>query len=120
AAIGAKLASPDRPGVVLAGDGGLLFTIQELATAVEHELPLAIVLWNNDGLGEIKDFMQARGLPLISVRPKNPDFLALAKSFGCDAVRPESLAGLKSDIEAAFAKRRPTLIEVREDAPYLG
>jgi 5-guanidino-2-oxopentanoate decarboxylase len=119
AAIGAKLATPDRPGVVLAGDGGLLFTIQELATAVELELPLAIVLWNNDGLGEIKDFMQARGLPLISVKPKNPDFIALAKSFGCDALRPGSLAELKSSIESAFVKRRPTLIEVREDADYL-
>lgn len=119
AAIGAKLATPKRPGVVLAGDGGLLFTVQELATAVELELPLAIVLWNNDGLGEIKDFMEARGLPLISVKPKNPDFIALAKSFGCDALRPQSLAELQSSIEAAFSKRHPTLIEVREDAPYL-
>ncbi|WP_368911705.1 5-guanidino-2-oxopentanoate decarboxylase [Taklimakanibacter deserti] len=119
AAIGAKLANPDRPGVVLAGDGGLLFTIQELATAVELELPLAIVLWNNDGLGEIKDFMQARGLPLISVKPRNPDFIALAKSFGCDALRAQSLVELQDSIEAAFTKRCPTLIEVREDAAYL-
>ena len=119
AAIGAKLATPDRAGVVLAGDGGLLFTVQELATAVELELPLAIVLWNNDGLGEIKDFMQARGLPLVSVKPRNPDFLALAKSFGCDAVRPNSLDDLRSSISGAFSKKRPTLIEVREDASYL-
>jgi 5-guanidino-2-oxopentanoate decarboxylase len=119
AAIGAKLATPERPGVVLAGDGGLLFTVQELATAVELELPLAIVLWNNDGLGEIKDFMQARGLPLISVKPRNPDFLALAKSFGCDAERPASLCDLQAAIAGALTKNKPTLIEVREDAAYL-
>jgi 5-guanidino-2-oxopentanoate decarboxylase len=63
AAIGAKLAAPERPGVVLIGDGGLLFTVQELATAAELRLPLAIVLWNNDALGEIEDSMARRGVP---------------------------------------------------------
>ena len=81
AAIGAKLAAPERPGVVLIGDGGLLFTVQELATAAELRLPLAIVLWNNDALGEIEDSMARRGVPKVSVRPENPDFLALAKAF---------------------------------------
>ena len=62
AAIGARLGAPHRAVVALAGDGGLLFTIQELATAAELRLPLVIVLWNNDGLGQIRDDMIAKGI----------------------------------------------------------
>ncbi len=119
AAIGAALATPGRPGVAIVGDGGLLFTAQELATAVELELPLAIVLWNNDGLSEIRDFMLARGISPVAVAPRNPDFPALARAFGCDTEQPASLAAVGRAISAAFEKRRPTLIEIREDAPFL-
>src|SRR3546814_9838830 len=91
AAIGAKLAMPSRATVALAGDAGLLFTVQELATAAELGLPLVVLLWNNDGLGQIAKDMVELGIPEIGVKPRNPDYLALAKAFGCDAVRPDSL-----------------------------
>jgi thiamine pyrophosphate-dependent acetolactate synthase large subunit-like protein len=120
AAIGAKLACPDRAVVALAGDAGLLFTVQELGTAAELGLPLAILLWNNDSLGQIAGDMVARGIPAIGVKQKNPDFLALARAFGCHAVRPDSLAGLGEALTQAFAADRPTLIEVRQDSPFLG
>ncbi len=119
AAIGAKLAAPERPGVVLIGDGGLLFTVQELATAAELRLPLAIVLWNNDALGEIEDSMGRRGVPKVSVRPENPDFLALATAFNCHAHRATSLEDFKQALASAFAADRPTVIEVRQDAEFL-
>jgi thiamine pyrophosphate-dependent acetolactate synthase large subunit-like protein len=119
AAIGAKLAAPDRAVVALAGDAGLLFTVQELGTAVELGLPMAVLLWNNDALGQIAGDMVARGIPAIGVRQRNPDFLALARAFGCRAERPDSLAALERSLTAAFAADGPTLIEVRQDSAFL-
>ena len=119
AAIGAKLAQPSRAAVALAGDAGLLFTVQELGTAAELGLPVAVLLWNNDGLGQIAGDMVERGIPEIGVKPRNPDYLALAKAFGCDAVRPQSLAELEAALRTAFEADRPTLIEVRQDSPFL-
>lgn len=119
AAIGAKLAAPERPGAVIVGDGGFLFTVQELATAVELAMPLAVIVWNNDAYGQIRDDMVLEGIPELGVRLRNPDFLALARAFGCQTARPDSLTGLQSAISRAFAAKCPTVIEVREDAAFL-
>jgi 5-guanidino-2-oxopentanoate decarboxylase len=119
AAIGAKLATPERPTVAVAGDAGFLFTVQDLATAVELKLPLAILLWNNDALGQIADDMIRLGIPEIGVRPRNPDYLALARAFGAEAVRAESAAGFGDALRGAFGAGGPTLIEVRQDAAWL-
>lgn len=119
AAIGGALGSPNRACLVIVGDGGLLFTVQELATAVEQKLPLPILLWDNDGLGEIADFMRARNIPQVSVRPLNPEFKALAESFGCLTAAPESLEDIKAEIGRALSADRPTVIMVRQDAEYL-
>lgn len=120
AAIGGKIACPERPTLAIAGDAGFLFTVQELGTAVELGLPLPILLWNNDALGQIAKDMVARDIPELGVKPRNPDYLALAKAFGARAERPGSLAGLQEAIARAFAAEGPTLIEVRQDAPFLG
>jgi len=120
AAIGARLGAPERAVVALVGDGGLLFTVQELATAAELGLPLIIVLWNNDGLGQIRDDMIAKGIPEVGVNPRNPDYQLLARAFGCHAVRPDSLDAFASAVTNALSAHVPTLIEVRQDAPYLG
>ena len=120
AAIGAKLAQPERATVALVGDGGLLFTLQELATAVELGLPIAIVLWNNDALAQIAEGMNERGIPEIGVRLRNPDFIKMGEAFGCHTARPGSIADFKAVLESAFSADRPTLIEVREDAGFLG
>jgi 5-guanidino-2-oxopentanoate decarboxylase len=119
AAIGAKVARPDRAVVALAGDAGFLFTVQEMATAAELGLPLPILLWNNDALGQIAGDMVGRGIPEIAVKPRNPDFQALARAFHCHAIRPDSLSGLTQALEEAFKADRPTLIEVHQNAPYL-
>ena len=120
AAIGAKLAAPERATVAIAGDAGFMFTVQELGTAVELGLPIATLLWNNDALQQIAEGMTERGIPELGVRLRNPDFQALAKAFGCRAVRPDSLAALSDAIRTAVVADGPTLIEVREDSPYLG
>jgi thiamine pyrophosphate-dependent acetolactate synthase large subunit-like protein len=119
AAIGAQIVAPGRAVVALAGDAGLLFTVQELATAVEQRLPIAVLLWNNDALGQIAGDMRERGIEQVGVHPRNPDYLALARAFGCDAVRPDGLAALTGALAKAFAASGPTLIEVRQDAPWL-
>lgn len=119
ASIGGSIGSPGRACVAIVGDGGLLFTVQELATAVEQKLPLPIILWDNDGLGEIADFMRARDIPEVSVRPLNPNFKALAESFGCLTAIPRSLADIESEVRRALGADRPTVIIVKQDAEFL-
>ncbi len=112
AAIGAKIASPDRPVVAMVGDHGFLYTIQDLATAVEEQLPLVILLWNNDGLGQIRDDMIERGFQQIGVTPRNPDFQALARGFGAKSAKATSLDELPSLMTEALGHNGPFLLEV--------
>jgi acetolactate synthase-1/2/3 large subunit len=114
AALGAKLAEPEKPVVALIGDGGLQFTIGELATAVELGLPLAILVWNNRGYGEIKRYMAERGIPQIGVDIYTPDFLAIARGFGCRAAHAVSLAELQAQLREAQQASGPTVIEIDE------
>lgn len=112
AALGAKVAQPARPVVALAGDFGLQYTSQELATAVELELSLPIVVWNNHALAQIRDDMQQAAIPPLGVVGRNPDFLALARAYGADAVHASGPEALTQALKAALARRGPTLIEV--------
>src|SRR5262249_1062002 len=105
--------------VAVAGDAGFLFTVQELATAVELELTLPILLWNNDALGQIAGDMKGRGIPEIAVKARNPDFQALARAFHCRARRPASLAQLTPSLSESFRAEGPTLIEVQQAAAFL-
>src|SRR5690606_10488519 len=73
AAIGAKLAAPERPVVALIGDGGLQFTLPELAAAVEARAPIIVLLWNNRGYGEIKHYMQNADIAPVGVDIYTPD-----------------------------------------------
>jgi acetolactate synthase I/II/III large subunit len=119
AGIGAKLAAPDRPVIVLVGDGGFQFTIGELASAFEANVGLIVLLWNNEGYGEIKTYMLERQIAPIGVDIFTPDFLAIAKGFGCQAVRVESFEQLAKELTAANARTLPTIIEIRADAPFV-
>lgn len=119
AAIGAKIACPDRPVIGIIGDGGIQFTLPELATAVEQRLPLPIILWNNQGYGEIKTYMRDRDIPQIGVDILTPDFQVLARGFGAHATRADTLDGLIRALDSAFAADRPTIIEI-DDATAQG
>ncbi len=114
AALGAKLAERERPVVAVIGDGGLQFTIGELATAVELALPLPILVWNNRGYCEIKRYMAARGIPQIGVDIYTPDFLTIAHGFGCGAARAKSLEELSGLLREANVRPGPTVIEIDE------
>jgi thiamine pyrophosphate-dependent acetolactate synthase large subunit-like protein len=112
AALGAKISSPARAVIALAGDFGLQFTLPELMTAVETGLSLPIVVWNNSALGQIRDDMVAAGIAQLGVIARNPDFVALALACGAQSCRVHEPAALTAAIRAALMRAGPTLIEV--------
>jgi 5-guanidino-2-oxopentanoate decarboxylase len=118
-AVGAKIGAPERPVIAVAGDGGVMFTVSELATAAEERLALPVIVWNNDALQAIVEEMDERKIPRIGVEPKSPDFVRLAESLGCHATRAMSAEHLARSVREALNAGRPTLIEVREDSPWL-
>ena len=118
-AIGAKLGAPHRPVIAVAGDGGIMFTVNELATAAEERLALPVIVWNNDALNAIVEQMDRQQIPRIGVEPKSPDFLRLAQGLGCHATRAASAEHLAQSVRDALVADRPTLIEVRQDSPWL-
>jgi 5-guanidino-2-oxopentanoate decarboxylase len=118
-AIGAKIGAPHRAVVAVAGDGGVMFTINELAVAVEERIALPVIVWNNDALMAIVEQMDQRDIPRIGVEPKSPDFIKIAQGFGCHAVRAMSAEHLAETMQEALLADRPTLIEIRQDSPWL-
>jgi len=112
AGIGAKLAQPDRRVVVVTGDGGIMFTLPELAMAVEQKLQLAIVITNNHGYGEIRRGMISRGIEPIGVTFDPPKFSLVAGAFGADSAVVSDPSELERALQAAYQRDGPTLIEV--------
>ena len=97
----------------LAGDGGVLFTLQELATAATSAWRCRSSIWNNDGYGEISDSMLRDGIEPIGTDASAHDLVAIARGFGCEAATTRSMDEASSLITAALAGDRPTVIEVR-------
>ena len=117
AAIGAKLAEPGRPVICLIGDGGLQFSLPELASAVEAGVGIVVLLWNNSGYGEIKRYMEKRDITPLGVDIYTPDFIALARGFGCMAERARDHAHLAQLLRDA-PPDRPILVEIVEAPPF--
>ncbi len=120
AAIGAWLgggshASQRRPVACLIGDGGLQFTLSELACAVEARTPIIVLLWNNQGYEEIKKYMVNRAIEPVGVDIYTPDFIAVAKGLGCAAERIDSVEQLRAALRSAADRQGPTLIEVDQN-----
>lgn len=120
AGIGAKVGDPSAPVLVLHGDGGLMFSVAELATAAELGLALPIVVVDNGGYGEIRNEMDDRDEPIHAVALGSPDFVMLAHSLGCLGVRAQSSAEVASAVEKALHADRPTVIHVRERSRATG
>lgn len=113
-AIGAKLAAPDRAVIALAGDGGFMFTMQELATARDLGIALPIVVYDNAGYGEIRDAMDESGIPHLGTEVTTHDLPAIARGFGCLGVRVTTVAELEAEIRSALVADGPTVIEFRD------
>ena len=113
AAIGVKFAARTRPVVALTGDGGFGMLLGDLATAVRYRLPLVVVVYDNGSYQFIEYEEEAEGNPVFGTKLTNPDFVALARSFGADGVtvsHPEEVAGA---LEAALASPVPFVIDAR-------
>lgn len=118
AAIGAMIGS-NKPVISLIGDGGIQFTIPELICAAELELPLIVLLWNNQGYGEIRSYMEDRGLPLIGVNIKTPSFEPLAAGFGAGYRRITDKQQLLEALQQDLGGQQPMIYEVDEADDFL-
>ncbi len=111
AAIGAALAL-GRPVVALAGDGGFQFTGLEISVAVETKAPVIFIVWNNEGYGEIKHYMQKNGIVPVGVDLHTPDFAALGRACGLKSEKAASLDRFDALLDEALAGAGPVLIEI--------
>ena len=112
-ALGAQDARRDVPVVSIAGDGGFMYTLQELSTAVRHSIPVVAVVFNDGAFGNVRRMqVEKHGNRVVATDLTNPDFVRLAESFGVAGVRVESPAALRTALERAIAAREPALIEV--------
>src|SRR6202035_2440546 len=111
-ALGAAVGS-GRPAVLIAGDGGFMLHVGELATAVQHDLPVVICLFNDRGYGVLRG-IEAREFDgrNFGVDLATPDFPALAKSMGVQAARVAGPAEFETAFRAAIASGRPTLLDI--------
>ncbi|MCC6776376.1 MAG: TPP-binding protein [Hyphomicrobiales bacterium] len=113
-ALGAQHARPDVPVLSISGDGGFLFTSNEIATAVRHRIPLTVVVFNDGAFGNVRRIQQEQyGNRVIASDLANPDFVRYAESFGAAAERARTPMELRAALARAFGRRDgPTLIEV--------
>ena len=113
AAIGAKVAYPDRPVICFSGDGGFLMGAVEMATAMKYGINVVAIVVNDGALSAIKGSQQ-KGCEgrTIDTDLLNPDFVDFAKSFGAYAKRVEDLGNFKDTLRDALAAEKPALIEV--------
>ena len=111
-AIGAKIAAPDRPVFALVGDGGWLFTMPEMATAVDEQLDLVVVLWDNRGYGEIKASFDRVSAPRLGVDVSSADPEMIARGLGWQARTVDEPRSLEHAIVEAFTTGGPQFIRV--------
>jgi acetolactate synthase-1/2/3 large subunit len=116
AAIGAALAAPGAPVLCITGDGGAQFSQPEMMCAVDENLPICFMIWNNHGYREIATSMQAVGVSVVGCDPTPPDFAGVAQSCGMPFWRcgPEP-AAVAATLRSAAATGGPALIEIRAD-----
>lgn len=108
AALGARLVHPDRPAVAVCGDGGFAMTMNGLMTAIEHDIPIIVVIFNNNALGWVY-----HGSGPFAAGFKDFDHAAIARAMGCNGVRVTEPSELRPALQAALASRLPSVIDVR-------
>jgi acetolactate synthase-1/2/3 large subunit len=112
-ALGAKVANPDRPVVAITGDGGFMFGVQELSTAVQFKIGVVTLVFNNNSYGNVRrDQRQRFDGRVVAADLVNPDFVKLAESFGVGASRVTSADHFRPALEKALAHGGPYLIAI--------
>jgi len=112
-ALGVKIAHPDRVVMSVTGDGGFMFAVQELATAVQERIGLVILLFNNRSYGNVlRDQRTNFANRINGALLDNPNFMVLAEAFGVKAHRVASPDELRPVLQAALGANAPVLIEI--------
>jgi acetolactate synthase-1/2/3 large subunit len=112
-ALGVQAANPSRKSVCVTGDGGFMFGVQELATAVQHKIGLVTIVFNDNAFGNVRRYQRTTfGGRFIASDLHNPDFMKLADSFGLRGYSTDNPGGLEAALEDAFKSDEPSLIEV--------
>jgi acetolactate synthase-1/2/3 large subunit len=123
--LGAKLAAPDRPCVAVVGDGAFFMHASVLGTAVEYDIPVVWVVWNNYAYASIRGlqrgYLGGRELATDFKHPQtgepyNPDFAAMARSAGVEGVTIDRAADLGAAVRAGIATGRPYVIDAKISA----
>ncbi|AWT59997.1 MAG: Acetolactate synthase isozyme 3 large subunit [Candidatus Moanabacter tarae] len=112
-ALGAKVAKPNKAVVSISGDGGFLYNVQELATAVQHGICAVAIVFNDNAFGNVlrAQIEQFDG-NIIGTKLHNPDFVRLAETFGARGIRAHNAEELETTLSEALVANKPTLIEV--------
>ena len=117
AGMGVAIARPGTPVLIMVGDAGLQYTIQEMTLAAQLNLNIIVLLWNNDALLQISDDMHNAGIEPLGVTQRNPDFMLLSQASGWQSVIADSLDDLTVHLGGAFADRSsPLLIQLNENS----
>jgi acetolactate synthase I/II/III large subunit len=112
-ALGAKVAKPDAPVVSISGDGGFMYNVQELSTAALFGIDAVAVVFADGAYGNVRRMQKMDyGNRLIATELQNPNFPKMAESYGIAGVKTTSPDGLRKELNAAFKRRGPSLIEV--------
>ncbi len=112
-ALGAKVANPDKPVVAITGDGGFMFGVQELATAVQYNIGVVALVFNNNAYGNVRRDQRNRFEGrVVAADLVNPDFVKLAESFGVAASRVTSPDHFRPALEKALAHDGPYLVAI--------
>jgi acetolactate synthase-1/2/3 large subunit len=118
-ALGAKLAAPDKAVVALCGDGGFGMVPHVLGTAVEYDIPVIWLIWNNGGLGLVRadgtSRYTSRWLRHRTGEPMPPDYAAIARAYGAAGIRVEKPRELGDALEQAIKSGQPTVLDVQVD-----
>ncbi|NVK15149.1 MAG: 5-guanidino-2-oxopentanoate decarboxylase [Rhodobacteraceae bacterium] len=113
AAIGAAVADPSAHVICIAGDGGAQFSLPEIMAAVDENLPITFVLWNNRGYGEIATSMAAVDVPVVGCDPTPPEFGPAAASFGIPYTRvPMEPQAIAAALREATQRGTPSILEI--------
>lgn len=113
AAIGAKMGAPEREVVAVIGDGGYQMTIQELGTIFQQQLPVKIVILNNDFLGMVRQWQQLFfDKRYASTEMVNPDFVSIAKAYFLDSERVENRLDLEPAVKRMIESKKPYVLEI--------
>ncbi|WP_454191009.1 ubiquinone-dependent pyruvate dehydrogenase [Paenibacillus sp. Marseille-Q7038] len=111
-AIGAQVAAPDRQVISLSGDGGLSMLLGDLLTLKQHQLPIKVIVYNNDALGFVELEMKAAGYLETGTDLANPNFAAVANGLGIEGIRVDKPEDLPAALERAFMHNGPVIVDV--------